>query len=258
MGSITIRSKEIKYRQKTGKVYFTYSNLQDLPEWPESPLLEILQGELYVVPSPALIHQRVSGRMEFILRNFVREHDLGEIFDVPTDVVFSDEEVVVPDLLFIANENKKILSEKAIQGAPDLIVEVLSSNIKRDRVVKKELYEKNRVKEYIIVDPTEQSVEIYLLEEENEGATAAYKPGREYHLNEEFAIRALPGLMVKVNYLFNDLRIASSLTLKTRSHRGDLRHDYSTSNKKNEKSVLCQGRKEKTRQSHPNSTLARS
>lgn len=117
-------------------------------------------------PAPIPLHQQVSGELELQLRVYVKQHQSGKIFDAPIDVVFDDENIVQPDILFISGKNEKIITEKNIQGAPDLIVEILSpSTAYNDLVNKKELYARFGVQEYWIVDPLKQWVEIYTLKE---------------------------------------------------------------------------------------------
>ncbi len=154
----------LKLRPETGKIVFTYADIEKLPEYPEGPLVEIIGGEQYIVPSPDLNHQRISRKLESILLNFVEKSQLGEVFDAPVDVILSEEDVVVPDIIFVSSKNKGLLREKNIQGAPDLIVEILSENRNRDLIYKKELYEKFGIKEYWIIDPGARSIFVYTLD----------------------------------------------------------------------------------------------
>ena len=76
-----------------------------------------------------------------LMNLFVKENNLGRVFSAPTDVVLSDTNVVQPDLLFVSNERSHIITEQNIQGAPDLVVEILSpSTANRDWTTKRELY----------------------------------------------------------------------------------------------------------------------
>src|SRR3954468_12055730 len=102
---------------------------------------EIIDGEHYVNASPITRHQRVSMRLIIAIGIYLEEHPMGELFHAPFDVVFSRYDVVEPDLIFISNERKAILTTKSIQGSPDLLVEILSeSNRKYDEVTKRALY----------------------------------------------------------------------------------------------------------------------
>ena len=106
---------------------------------------ELHDGELILVASPNMDHQEAVTNLGTSLSVFVKEHDLGKIYFAPTDVLFTDTEVVQPDLLFISNEREHIRTPANIQGAPDLIVEVLSpSSVRRDWRYKRELYASSR------------------------------------------------------------------------------------------------------------------
>ena len=127
---------------------------------------ELIEGELYMTPSPITNHQRISGRIEFELRKFVLENDCGEVFDAPYDVYFDDENVVQPDILFISKDRLNIIGDKNLQGAPDLVIEILSeSNAYRDLIQKKKLYARFGVKEYWIVVPGEKTIDIHILKD---------------------------------------------------------------------------------------------
>jgi len=115
-----------------------------------------------VTPSPQTPHQRAVIRLSARLWQFVDSHKLGEVFGAPFDVVFSEFDVVEPDLLYISNARANVLTNKNVQGAPDLVVEVLSESTARvDRSIKLKLYGKFGVQEYWIIDPQGPSAEIY-------------------------------------------------------------------------------------------------
>lgn len=123
---------------------------------------EILDGEHFVTAAPYPKHQRVLRELLFGLHAFLREHRLGEVYSAPLDVVLSRHDVVQPDLLFISNERMPILTEKNLQGAPDLAIEILSATTRRlDEGIKLERYERFGVLEYWLVDPSRAMVRIY-------------------------------------------------------------------------------------------------
>jgi len=127
---------------------------------------ELIEGELVMTPSPIPKHQRISRELEFEIIKFVKANNLGEVFYAPCDVYLDNENVVQPDILFISKERLNIIGEKNIQGAPDLVIEIISeSTAYRDLVQKKKLYAKFGVKEYWIVLPEEKSIEIYSLKD---------------------------------------------------------------------------------------------
>ena len=147
------------------KKKYTY---EDYLKTPDDKRYELIEGELLMTPSPITNHQRISGRIEFALRKFVSENDLGEVFDAPYDVYLDDENVVQPDMMFISKGRSKIIGEKNLQGAPDLVIEILSeSTAYRDLIQKKKLYAKFGVKEYWIVVPEEKTIDIYSLKDKS-------------------------------------------------------------------------------------------
>ncbi len=128
---------------------------------------EIFNGELCMVPAPSTSHQSISRNLEFLIWNFVKQKGLGNVFDAPIDIVFDDDEVFQPDIVFIKSENQSIIGKNAIQGVPDLIVEIVSpSSTFYDTVEKKEVYGKYGVKEYWLVFPDEKVIEIFILGKE--------------------------------------------------------------------------------------------
>lgn len=125
---------------------------------------QVLEGELIMTPAPNLEHQRISRKLEFELLRFVEERSLGEVFDAPVDVILDDENVVQPDLVFIAHASAGKLGKRGIMGAPDLVVEITSrSSLYYDRHQKKALYVQAGVKEYWLVDPANRSIEVFFL-----------------------------------------------------------------------------------------------
>src|SRR3990172_920502 len=116
------------------KKKYTY---EDYLKTPKDKRYELIDGELLMRPSPTPSHQRVSRKLEFILESFITKNNLGEIFYAPCDVYLDNENVVQPDILFISKERLNIIGDKNIQGAPDLVIEILSeSNAYRDLIQK--------------------------------------------------------------------------------------------------------------------------
>ena len=123
---------------------------------------EILDGEHYVTAAPYPRHQSVVAELMGWIVPFVRQHRLGRFLPAPIDVLLDRHDIVQPDLLFISNASMKILTEKNVQGAPDLVIEVLSdSTRKRDEGIKLERYELLGVQEYWVVDPKRSEARIY-------------------------------------------------------------------------------------------------
>ena len=123
---------------------------------------EILDGEHFVTAAPHLWHQSVVAELISRMTPFVRRHNLGWLYPAPADVLLSEHDTVQPDLLFVSKARAHILTEKNVQGAPDLVVEILSpSTRRRDEGLKLERYEVLGVQEYWVVDPKRHAARIY-------------------------------------------------------------------------------------------------
>ncbi|MEW6238349.1 MAG: Uma2 family endonuclease [Candidatus Omnitrophota bacterium] len=175
-------------------IQFTY---EDYLHFSDDKRYEIIEGEVYMVPSPLTYHQKVSIRLERFVEDYVIERDLGEIYHAPLDVVLSDIDVVQPDILFISNDNDGIITEKNIQGAPDLVIEILSpSSDHKDKVLKKKLYAKYGVKEYWLVDPGAKEIQVFTLKD------AALTLWNAYRLDEIMQSALWPELKLELKSIF--------------------------------------------------------
>jgi len=124
---------------------------------------ELIDGEHYVTPSPNTRHQRLVVRLSVALAAYVEHHPAsGEVFVAPFDVVFSNVDVVEPDLLFVAGDQQEIVTDKHVRGAPALVVEILSPGTRRvDEKIKYRLFERAGVREYWLVDPELDLVKVF-------------------------------------------------------------------------------------------------
>jgi Uma2 family endonuclease len=131
----------------------TYDDLEYFPD--DGKRREIIDGELYVTPSPNLRHQVLVGRLHVAIANYLATSpELGRVYLSPVDVVLSPHDVVEPDLLFVANDQFDVLTPKNVQGPPALVVEVLSRGTRKtDEQVKRRLFARTGVREYWLVDP---------------------------------------------------------------------------------------------------------
>ena len=146
---------------------------------PDDERYELLDGMLVMEPAPLTTHQYVLGNLHHAVRSFLDEHNLGEVYISPTDVVLSDTNVMQPDLLFVSAERAHIVTRENIQGAPELVVEVLSpSTAERDKTLKLDLYARHGVKEYWLVDPNAKTVMVLLLGEHGFEAVGTYEEGQ--------------------------------------------------------------------------------
>lgn len=130
----------------------TYDDLVLLPD--DRLRHEVLDGQHYTSTTPPVRHQLVSMQLTAILAPFVIRHRLGLLLSAPSDVVLSESDIVVPDFAFVSKERLDIVTPANIQGAPDLLIEILSPGTKRvDQGVKLARYERFGIQEYWIVDP---------------------------------------------------------------------------------------------------------
>ena len=145
-------------------IRFTYHDYLLLPDEKRA---EIIGGDLIMEPTPGYGHQLVVKNLVKILDRHVGLLKLGVVIPSPVDVILSEEDVVLPDILYIARERYHII-RKNIHAAPDLVVEVLSTRQEaRDRELKMKLYARYGVKEYWIADPRSETVEVYSLRRGN-------------------------------------------------------------------------------------------
>ena len=175
------------------QIKFTYRDYLLLPEQDNR---ELIEGDFHMVPSPSFRHQNILANLGTILRDFVIKNRLGVVVWAPMDVVLSDLNVVQPDILYISNERREIITENNISGAPDLVVEILSpSTASRDRELKLGLYARFGVREYWIVDPDENSVQVMELGSEGYTTIKTYDSG-------EVESSALPGFRIAIEEIF--------------------------------------------------------
>ncbi len=139
----------------------TWQHVQQAPD--DGKRREAIGGDLYVTPAPGVRHQRISVRLLKELYALLHAPGHGEVLHAPVGVEFPETgEGVQPDLLFVSRERQGIVAEEEIRGAPDLVVEILSPTTEeRDRGLKRELYERQGVREYWVVDPEEDAVEVW-------------------------------------------------------------------------------------------------
>ncbi len=136
---------------------------------------ELIDGDLFVTPSPGTGHQTVSRRLQFQLMTALERTGLAQVFDAPTDVIFDETNVVVPDLVIVSLARQHIVTQRAIEGVPDIIIEILSPGTsERDRHYKRRLYQHFQVPEYWIVDPEYGMIEILALIDIEYGIRARY------------------------------------------------------------------------------------
>jgi Uma2 family endonuclease len=164
---------------------------------------EIIDGVHYVTAAPNLRHQDLIGRLYLALGNFLASHPgIGHAFLSPVDVIFTIHDVVEPDLVFVAADQRAIMTEKNIQGSPAIVVEVLSKSTRsRDERIKKELFERGGVREYWIVDPDRSQVIVHRRDSAGFDARKPLAAADEAVLTSPL----LPGFSLSMSKLFKPL-----------------------------------------------------
>ena len=178
-------------------VKLTYDDFVLFPD--DGKRHELIDGEHYVTPSPNLKHQGVSTNLTALIWTYLRQNPIGKVYAAPLDVVFSHFDVVEPDLLYVSEARRGVLTAKNIQGAPDLVVEIGSpSTRRRDEKLKHQLYERFDVTEYWVVDPDIDVVRVYRLQ------GGKYQRARELSLDHGDVLTTplLPGLELKLTEIF--------------------------------------------------------
>jgi Uma2 family endonuclease len=141
-------------------VKFTYDDLANLPADRERH--EIIDGRHHVTPSPNTKHQAISANLSAILWHYLRRNPIGAVFSAPFDVVLSDINIVQPDVLYVSRERADLLTDQHLRGAPDLVIEIVSTGTRRtDEITKRKLYEEHGVLEYWVLDPELEAIKIY-------------------------------------------------------------------------------------------------
>jgi Uma2 family endonuclease len=149
-----------------GPIRLTVDEYMELPN--DGKRYQILDGELDATPAPIPRHQKISQRLELLLVRILEEKGHGTVYHAPIDVILDKHNIVQPDIIFIRSERLEIIGEKNIQGAPDLIVEVLSPSTRRtDILVKSRIYARFGVVHYWVVDPDIDRIEFFRLEGES-------------------------------------------------------------------------------------------
>lgn len=170
---------------------------QDYQAWPDGERWELIAGVAYAMsPAPNTKHQQVAGELYFRLRSKLGGKPC-QPFIAPIDVRLSDFDVVQPDVLVVCDRSK--ITPSHIEGAPDVVVEVLSpATAVKDQREKKALYERAGVKEYVLVHPTDHVVTRFLLLPE----TGCFDAGTLFSGSESLVFVSLDNLEVPLWQVF--------------------------------------------------------
>jgi len=179
---------------------WTYEDWLQLPD--DGSRYEVIDGELYMAPPPAIAHQSSSNRLATGMTVHSDRTDAGRVFNAPIGVRLPNQPVPFePDIVFISNARKEIIGDKYIEGVPDLLVEILSpSNWPYDRQTKFEVYRDAGVPEYWIVDYRKKTIEVFVLD----GGEYVLQKGI-LGMGEMAESEAMTGFQIAVSEVFRDL-----------------------------------------------------
>jgi Uma2 family endonuclease len=178
---------------------FTYEDFLNFPN--DGKRHEIIDGEHFVTPSPNTRHQSVSMSLTWALKACLETSHRGVLFAAPFDVVFSDLDVVEPDLLYISRERLDILTDQHVRGAPDLVVEILSPGTRKtDEMTKRKLYERFGVIEYWVVDTELEAIKVYRRSEPQSAFVRVAELSVER--GDSLTTPVLPGFAVRLEKIF--------------------------------------------------------
>jgi Uma2 family endonuclease len=173
----------------------TVQDFMDIPEGP--PYYQLIEGDLFMMPPPGAFHQDIAGNVHFIFRSYLKKRPIGKVSIAPYGVFLDDINVFLPDLFFVTKSRLKLFSKRGFEGAPDLVVEILSPGTSRfDRTSKKIVYARSGVREYWLIDPEAEEVQVFDLASDSEEARAIF--GRDG----TFTTPLLPGLKISCAEIF--------------------------------------------------------
>ena len=162
-----------------------------------APNYQLIEGDLVMAPSPGSFHQDIAGKLYRLIGNFLDTESIGRVFIAPLDVHLSDINIYQPDVFFIRKENEAIIEEHGIEGAPDLVIEILSKTTEKyDLGIKRSIYARTGVEEMWIIDPAKRTLALYRLAENADTPVATYRA------KQRFTSTVLPGLTIELPALF--------------------------------------------------------
>jgi Uma2 family endonuclease len=175
---------------------WTYEEVcAELPETNQP--CELWEGELVMSPAPSFYHQEIAFRMHRAIHDWVLARNLGKVVGAPIDMVLSAHRVNQPDVAFIATARLHFVG-RSIMGPADLVAEVVSLGGRtRDRIEKRDLYEQYGVKEYWIIDPEPETVDVLFLQ------AGRYELVTRAGRGQTAESKLLAGLVIPVDYLFH-------------------------------------------------------
>ena len=150
-----------------------------------------------MVPPPMLNHQHVSKELQFTLTAFIKQGGLGELYNAPVALVLDEINYTEPDLIFVSEARRAILTERGIEGAPDLVVEIHSPSTRhRDLDIKRQMYERREIPHYWLVDPQQETLVALELTE------GTYRTVASLGARDCFEPSLFPGLTIELGSLW--------------------------------------------------------
>jgi Uma2 family endonuclease len=181
----------------------TVHDFMDLLEGP--PYYELVEGELFMSPSPIYFHQGIAANIVRILHRYLDERPIGEVLFAPCGVFLTEINAYQPDVFFITNERLSIITEEGIEGAPDLVVEILSPSTARlDKGPKKKIYAATGVQELWLIDPKVKEVRLFDFQ------TSVDDPKLTIRANGSFESSLFAGLTLNGSEIFRDARLRTA------------------------------------------------
>jgi len=158
--------------------------------------MELWDGALIVFDAPSFSHQEIVARFYERLKGWLSQRHIGKVAFAPVDMILTSRRVTQPDVLFISNGRLRIVEDR-VRGPADLIAEVVSPDSRqRDRIDKRDLYEQHGVREYWIIDPEAETVEVLFLDRDEYRLVGRWRPG------EQARSQLLKGFTLTVTELF--------------------------------------------------------
>lgn len=178
------------HRRMTAAEYF------QMPEGP--PYFQLVNGELYMSPSPVWRHNKVLLKIARLIGNFLEDDPVGELQIAPSDVELGIDDVYQPDLYFISKERLNIINVQGAKGAPDLIMEILSPSTARlDRNFKRAVYQREGVREIWFVDLWHDQIAVHRFTDAEASAVITTLT-----LEDEITTPLLPGMTIALAKIF--------------------------------------------------------
>ncbi len=155
--TVLLEGKKVRIPKPKLLTYDDYAKLTP----PDSGNYELHNGKIIFMPTPTALHQLISMKLSIILGSFILKNQLGRLLAAPMDTIFSKNDTLQPDLLFVSNERLDII-KKQVDGAPDFIIEIVSpGNSQKELSYKKYVYETSGVREYWLIHPEKQQIAQY-------------------------------------------------------------------------------------------------